>query len=486
MDITCGLARTSDGYICYADGTLNRGLLTTMTDQHVRRQIDSDKQYDVIIVGAGFAGLIAARELSHRNRSVLLIEARDRIGGRTLTAEIDGNTYEIGGTWIHWSQPHVWSEMTRYGLSLIESDGAVTDQVTLLLDHGSIRKTVPAADLYPKLFDIMNKFSDIDGANGRTTFPLPHEPMAAEEVIRTYDHLSMRDRLEQISNCFENDDDLRQFIDAYLSMNTQGDLSKSGFLDHMCFWALGDRDTNQMWNKTSRYKIREGMNTLAQAILDDCQNVDLLLSTPVTQIKRTHNNRLMMCTEDKQLFVGLVAIITVPLNALHNIDFEPTLTISKQNAIAHGQCPGGTKFWIKLESPIGSWCGFAPYPNPITVAYTDDIEGTIIVGFGPDNALNIQNIQAVEQELRKFLPECKVKYTFGHDWQNDRFVQSTWSWYRPGQLSTDFRDLQTPEPPLFFASGDASRSWRGCIDGALETGLTVVRHVQEYLRHLSV
>lgn len=50
--------------------------------------------------------------------SVLLLEARDRIGGRTWTAEVDGHLYEMGGTWVHWTQPHVWRELTRYKLNM--------------------------------------------------------------------------------------------------------------------------------------------------------------------------------------------------------------------------------------------------------------------------------------------------------------------------------------------------------------------------------
>lgn len=58
--------------------------------------------YDVIVIGAGFAGLVAARDLSKENLSVLLIEGRDRIGGRTWTAKELGEEFEMGGTWIHW------------------------------------------------------------------------------------------------------------------------------------------------------------------------------------------------------------------------------------------------------------------------------------------------------------------------------------------------------------------------------------------------
>lgn len=45
---------------------------------------------------------------------VLLIEARDRIGGRSWSSNIDGYPFEMGGTWVHWGQPHIWREISRY------------------------------------------------------------------------------------------------------------------------------------------------------------------------------------------------------------------------------------------------------------------------------------------------------------------------------------------------------------------------------------
>lgn len=46
----------------------------------------------------------------------LLLEGRDRIGGRTWSSNIEGYPYEMGGTWVHWFQPHVYRELSRYGL----------------------------------------------------------------------------------------------------------------------------------------------------------------------------------------------------------------------------------------------------------------------------------------------------------------------------------------------------------------------------------
>ena len=55
---------------------------------------------DAVIVGAGLAGLCAARELVRRGRSCVVVEARDRVGGRTLSRRLGRDTIDLGGQWI--------------------------------------------------------------------------------------------------------------------------------------------------------------------------------------------------------------------------------------------------------------------------------------------------------------------------------------------------------------------------------------------------
>ena len=75
---------------------------------------------DVVVIGGGLAGLTAARELGSRGRTVLLLEARERLGGRAWVSSFAGVDVEMGGTFVHWSQPHLWAEVTRYGLGVVE------------------------------------------------------------------------------------------------------------------------------------------------------------------------------------------------------------------------------------------------------------------------------------------------------------------------------------------------------------------------------
>src|SRR2546428_7385138 len=67
---------------------------------------------DVVVIGAGFAGLVAARELGRAGLDVLVLEARDRVGGRTWTARRPGHRLEPCGTLVHLVQPPPWARLT--------------------------------------------------------------------------------------------------------------------------------------------------------------------------------------------------------------------------------------------------------------------------------------------------------------------------------------------------------------------------------------
>jgi monoamine oxidase len=96
---------------------------------------------DVIVVGGGFAGVTAARELTQNGARVIVLEARDRLGGRTWTRTSDlGHDLEIGGTWVHWIQPHVWAEIVRYDLDIVPSP--VPDEAYWLTE-GTVKRGTP-------------------------------------------------------------------------------------------------------------------------------------------------------------------------------------------------------------------------------------------------------------------------------------------------------------------------------------------------------
>src|SRR5262245_35674527 len=78
---------------------------------------------EVVVIGAGFAGMAAARDLRDAGRSAMVLEARDRMGGRTRSAGIPGTGVwaEYGGMFFsRATQPHLAAEIERYGIAVSE------------------------------------------------------------------------------------------------------------------------------------------------------------------------------------------------------------------------------------------------------------------------------------------------------------------------------------------------------------------------------
>lgn len=95
---------------------------------------------DVVIVGAGLSGLSAARALRDAGRTVTVLEARDRVGGRTMGGQLAGAPIELGGTWLGAGHTQMYALVDRLGL---ETFPTWNDAGRLLLDLGGRR--VPLA-----------------------------------------------------------------------------------------------------------------------------------------------------------------------------------------------------------------------------------------------------------------------------------------------------------------------------------------------------
>lgn len=103
-----------DGYTWTTSSGLTPGLPSVGVITPCTNITSSEPCYDVIVLGAGYCGLTAARNSAIEGFSVLLLEGRDRIGGRSWSSNIGNYPFEMGGTWVHWGQSNTWREMLRY------------------------------------------------------------------------------------------------------------------------------------------------------------------------------------------------------------------------------------------------------------------------------------------------------------------------------------------------------------------------------------
>jgi monoamine oxidase len=432
--------------------------------------------YDVLVVGAGFAGLTAARELSRAGMKVLLVDARNRLGGRTFTSSFLGQKIELGGTWIHWSQPFVWNEVVRYGLGLAESPGAAAETASWLVD-GKLRQG-GAERPWKIIADAMTAFCDVDRQGGRQVMQMAHDPLFRKDLLIPWDRLSLQDRLDQMKFGRET----RDLLSPQLSINCHASLKDGGFADMLRWWALGEHDMGRMFDKLGRYKIKEGMGELARRMLDD-SDADLLLSSPVKSVSR-EGDTYVVVTDKGQTFTTRAVVMATPLNVLANISMPAGWGAGKRSMIERGHVGRGSKCYVHIRQKVGNWIGMAPAPHPISLAWTEKQrdDGTLLVCFGPPNLLDITDEEAVQAALRTLLPKVEVLGVTGYQWAVDPYSQGTWCWYRPGQLTQGLPGLRSAEGGIFMAGSDQAEGWRGFVDGAIESGITAARDVRAYLK----
>lgn len=471
-----GSRRRFLGGMLGAAGMAGSPALASAAVLDVAERQPSRDSYDVIVVGAGFAGLCAARELSKSGVSVLLIEARNRIGGRVFTSAYQGQKIELGGTWVHWSQPFVWNEIVRYQLGIEESPGAAAEAVSWIT--GGRLKQGQAGPVWEKIANAMTQFCDVDRQGGRQVIPLAHDPLSRLDLLKPWDALSLEDRLRQMKFSQE----ARDLLSPHLNINCHNELSQGGFADMLRWWALGDYDMGRMFDKLGRYKIREGMSELATRMLND-STCDVAMSTPVKSVEKQGETQVVTTAKGGS-YRARAVVMAVPLNVLATIRFSPALNETKQVMAKAGHTGRGSKCYIHIKQKVGNWMGMAPYPSPISLVWTEKErdDGTLLVCFGPPGLLDIADEEAVQSALRTLIPKAEVLGVTGYQWDIDPYSQGTWCWYRPKQLTQGLSGLRQAENGLFMAGADQAEGWRGFVDGALESGITSARDVRSFLR----
>ena len=146
----------------------------------------TDNTYDVVVVGAGMAGLTAARSLAEAGLKVLVVEAQDRIGGRIWTRHVGEEAIELGAEFIHGRPPELWALIDEAGLETYERDGSqVCFEDGALSDCGGEMEEV---------FEPLEKLEDFDGPDMSFAEYLDREQTPMEE--RAPDH-RVRRRLQR-------------------------------------------------------------------------------------------------------------------------------------------------------------------------------------------------------------------------------------------------------------------------------------------------
>ncbi len=446
---------------------------------------------DVAIVGAGPSGLTAAHELTKAGLSVAVVEARDRVGGRTWTNDIDGATLEIGGQWVSPDQTALLGLLDELGLETFERyregssvyvgpDGerTVYDGDDFPVDE----KTVAEMN---RIIAIIDELVEEVGAEE----PWAH-PKAAE-----LDSVSFRRWLADQTHDEEAINNISLFVAG-------GMLTKPAHAFSTLQAVLMAASAGSFSNLVDEDFILDrrvvgGMQGVSKHIAKRLGD-DVILNAPVRTI-RWSDDAVTVEADGGIVVEAKRVILAVPPNLYSRISYDPPLPRRQHQMHQHQSLGLVIKVHAVYETPFWradglSGTGFSGtelvqevYDN---TNYGDD-RGTL-VGFVSDVKADRMFELSVDERKAAIL-ESIARFLGPHALEPVVYYESDWGseeWTRGayaasfdlGGLSRYGKDQRTPVGPIHFSCSDIAGAGYQHVDGAVRMGQSTATTIVEQLQ----
>ncbi|KAE8453050.1 hypothetical protein EG329_012237 [Mollisiaceae sp. DMI_Dod_QoI] len=464
----------------------------------------SKKSLDVVVVGAGLSGLEAARNIEAAGLSVLVLEARGRVGGKTWSQNTDGRSkVDVGAAWINDSnQSRMWAMAQKYGLETVKQN-TVGDCI-LYEDETSHR--FPNGDTPPFPDGGKEEVATIRDYMDKLSLELDFESPTNGDAARVAQYDSETVEEFVVREGFGKAAQAAVAIWCRVMFGLEAsELSALYFLWYVKS-AGGLLVTRGEKKHGGQYlRMRDGTQSFSKNLAAGLKPGTVCLNTPVKKIKQSGNNVVVEAGNELEVQCKR-AIITVPSPSYRWISFEPPLPESKQLLSERVNFGHNIKVILVYSTPW--WreyglCGFAQSSaGPISVCRDTSVDPdgqyslTCFVSAEPGKRwikLNkeARKSSAVEQIAKMFAPICAAKSSnpttkdevmeiarnpveiFYHDWTADEWSQGCPCPALPpgpnGILDLASA-LEESVGCLHFAGTETSNVWRGYMEGAVRSG----------------
>jgi monoamine oxidase len=431
---------------------------------------------NVLIVGAGLAGLAAAHEMRLLGYEVLLLEARKRLGGRVITFDdlTKGKVVEGGGEFIGANHPLWLAYANRFGLQLheVEEEGDL---------HRSIRlggKRLPSNEarrLWKEMQTVLRRMN-ADAAVIDATEPwksanadaLDRKSMAG--WIAAQDCSPLCREALTVEVCCESG-----VHPAWLSYLGVLAAVKGGGLE-------------KFWTDTEQYHCRGGNQQLADKLAESVGTKRILPESPVAAIRVGENSATVTLSSGKVLEADDV-ILTAPPTTWRRIAFDPPLPgvlVPQMGRSVKFLIALSGRFWAESRQSADSLSDGPTGQTWEATAGQKEGAGACLTLFAGANAADLVREWAADQRERNYLAELEALFpgvskqemrTRFVDWPSDPWTGGGFSAPAPGQVTTMGPLLHRGLGRLHFAGEHTCYAFHGYMEGALQSGVTVARRV---------
>lgn len=446
---------------------------------------------DVVIIGAGFAGMTAARRLAEAGRSVVLLEARDRVGGRTETIDVDGIALDVGGQWAGPGQVGLYALAEELG---VETFTQHTAGESVLLRDGQPQRLGDLADAFSH--DAIVAYLTAVGTLDELSATVPVEaPWQAPDALEL-DSQTMASWMQLNMASSEARDLLRLGIQAVFATEP-ANLS----VLHHCFYlasAGGWGPLTDTEGGAQQDRFVGGTRGISQGLagLAEAAGVDLRLGAPVHHVAQSDHG--VDVKTPRETVAAARCIVTVPPAVSGRIGYDPPLPGPRAQLMQ--RMPGGSviKFHVVYDAPWWRDDGLSgqvlAVGERIDVTFDgspSDASRGVITGFF-EGAQGIAAEAMGEAGRREHVVDTLTRALGPRAASPRAYVDRSWSaeeWTRgcygshlpPGAWTQLGPALRPAVGRVHWAGTETADRWAGYIDGAIDSGERVAAEVHAAL-----
>jgi len=433
-------------------------------------------QPDVLIIGAGVAGLAAAGRLSQAGMRVLVLEARDRVGGRVLTVHPAGfeTAIELGAEFVH-GRPHETFDLIR-GADL----RAVKIEGQPFCSHEHAIGRCDFWDRIEKVLDAMKKTSaqqSFDSFVKQLQDPeiTDEDKRAACMYVRGFhaahpDEISVQSLIEGIKAEEEIDGDdqfrLPQGYDRLVAALSQ---------------KLGNRAKLQLNTVVTGVKWKASF-----VEVDAVQNGNAKVTISVPRLLSTLPLGLMQGKESGNGVVNFDPPLSEKAQPLSRLRVGQVIRVSMTfcrrfwaDMKAEGQSLAKMSFLFSRDSDFPTWWAFAPLDVPLLTGWApaDSAERLSLVS---DDEICEHALKSLANVFHLPVEQCRTEllHAYTHNWEKDPYSRGAYSYVAQGGIDTQ-REFAAPIANTLFFAGEATNfaGHHGTVHGAIASGYRATQEI---------